>query len=627
MSKFYKSLLLVTICFYSMSVSVMAQNPWNHHSEKRQAVYSPEQGTDELHVPLGYASPNDYIYEYDGLSVDEDQKVGCAILVTAEMLQPYAGGEIVAMLAGWDTSLSNGDYSCFVRKGFLGEKVAGNSTAKNVGLGWNKIDFDQTYVIPETPENLLAGFYVDLKKDVISIPTLYPRNVRNSNYLWRTGEVDDNGNEVWSDFNSVGTLPIILIVKDTEGKFTSMVSLNSLLVDKVVLKDSTLTAIASITNKGSEPVKTLEVTTVLGEQQLTHEFTLSSPVAQGSAKRISVPVKSFGSGTSKVYISGVNGKPNGIEASLPNNIIAVPKEVADRYNFVPVVEYFESENSYKAPRYYEEILAPGLENYKDRMIFVSQHMDDQYATGDDDATKMSLDFCNNDSLKVELPCMGVNRTYYSIIGKYIPFAPATPLFSVMYPQFAAKVYDFVLQMPTFASVSGTARHSAEEMSATIKGDIATGIMPENEDLYLTVYLMERDVESNSQMFWSDDEEEAHQGKFVHKNIIREILSEGIYGDRISGDGSYEKTYATELDPSWNAENLYVVAFLNRGLQNNNFERQIINASEIYLSTSTGISVTNAGDKEKQPVYDLYGRRVSKMSQGIYISNGKKFVVR
>lgn len=623
---FTKSIL--SILLVALTTSANAQG-WKVHNEPQRQKPAQFAAQEEAQLYLGYAKPTDVIYPYDGLSVEDDSRVGCAMVLPPDMLRPYAGGEIVGMLAGWDTYDSDGSYECFVRRAFHGEKLAGTQTAAKVSFGWNTINFDQTYTIPNTPDSLLVGFYCDLQKDVVAIPTLYPHNQPGSCFLWREGETDDNGKELWQDASDLGTLPVILIVKDKEGKFTAMVTLGAVAYDRIGTKDSTLTVFGNVTNKGSGTVTKLTVKTKALETVTSHDIELSRGIESGTTRRVALPLDCLLSGPETLSIDAVNGKPNTLEAKAEVRMWAVPKEVADRYTFVPLVEYFESESSYMSPRYYEEILAPGLADYKGRIIQISQHMGDKFATGNDDATVMALDFCNGDSMSVELPCMGLDRSYPTLVSYYTGLIPATPLFSVLYPEFAKMAYDAELKRPTFASVGGSAEIDGGRMNVKVNGDIATGVMPDGApSLRLTVYLMERSVESDSQLFWSDEDKEAHQGVYTHHCVIRKVLSDGLYGDAIDELGDYSKNYTTDLDPEWNADSLYVVAFIDRGLEYSNFDRQVINSTEIQPKPSAGIqSLPTMRNKRDGNIYDLAGRRVDHPAKGLYVRGGRKFVVR
>ncbi len=623
---FTKSIL--SMLLVALTTSANAQG-WKVHNEPQKQKPAQFAAQEEAQLYLGYAKPTDVIYPYDGLSVEDDSRVGCAMVLPPDMLRPYAGGEVVGMLAGWDTYDSDGSYECFVRRAFHGDKLAGTQTAAKVSFGWNTINFDQTYTIPNTPDSLLVGFYCDLQKDVVAIPTLYPHNQPGSCFLWREGETDDNGKELWQDASDLGTLPVILIVKDKEGKFTAMVTLGAVAYDRIGTKDSTLTVFGNVTNKGSGTVTKLTVKTKALETVTSHDIELSRGIESGTTRRVALPLDCLSSEPETLSIDAVNGKPNTLEARAEVRMWAVPKEVADRYTFVPLVEYFESESSYMSPRYYEEILAPGLADYKGRIIQISQHMGDKFSTGNDDATVMALDFCNGDSMSVELPCMGLDRSYPTLVSYYTGLIPATPLFSVLYPEFAKMAYDAELKRPTFASVGGSAEIDGGQMNVKVNGDIALGVMPEDApSLRLTVYLMERSVKSDSQLFWSDEDKEAHQGVYTHHCVIRKVLSDGLYGDAIDEQGDYSKDYTTVLDPEWNADSLYVVAFIDRGLEYSNFDRQVINSTEIQPKPSAGIqSLPTMRNKRDGNIYDLAGRRVAHPAKGLYIRGGRKFVVK
>ena len=53
--------------------------------------------------------------------------------------------------------------------------------------------------------------------------------------------------------------------------------------------------------------------------------------------------------------------------------------------------------------------------------------------------------------------------------------------------------------------------------------------------------------------------------YVHDNVVRTVLSEGIYGDYLNGrialypGTEYEETYSADLPEAWNAGNMRVVA--------------------------------------------------------------------
>ena len=127
MKGFFTTSILISL-LAALSTTANAQG-WKAHNtplKDSPAHFAP---SEEALLYLGYAKTSDAIYPYDGLSVEDDSRVGCAMVLTPNMLRPYAGGEVVGMVAGWDTYDSDGSYECFVRKAFHGDKLAGTQTA------------------------------------------------------------------------------------------------------------------------------------------------------------------------------------------------------------------------------------------------------------------------------------------------------------------------------------------------------------------------------------------------------------------------------------------------------------------------------------------------------------------
>ena len=175
-------------------------------------------------IYVGYAKYDDQLWEYDGIALNTDSKVGCAILLTKDMIAPYAGGTIKGMRVGWGTTEMKGEYEGFVRTTFNGEDLStGKATVKysysDSNPGWNTMTMSD-YVIPNDVEQLVVGFYTTVKKNVYAIPTVYPHGTKNSCYLWVDGDNDEEGNPRWVDRNEMGILPILLTIEDTEGRFS-----------------------------------------------------------------------------------------------------------------------------------------------------------------------------------------------------------------------------------------------------------------------------------------------------------------------------------------------------------------------------------------------------------------------
>lgn len=582
---------------------------------------------------VGYAKYDDQIWEYDGLSLGYSAKVGCAILLTRDMLEPYIGGSITGMRVGWDSSTQTGSYEGFVRATFNGENLT-SSKATTVKYnysaadpGWNNLTLTK-WEIPEDVQQLVVGFTTKLKKDVCAIPMLNPHGTPHSCYLWVEGDNDEQGNPRWVDKKEGGILPILLTIQDSKGEFNYLPVISSFLDNGVMLTDDASGSLMRIRNIGSQNITSVVVNSTQGEQTYSKKVNISKAIKPGcTSGAIMMPLYCFQSGDVELSITQVNGKDLSQPCTYTTNVIGIPADVASKYQRRPLVEYYESENSYMSPRYYDEIVYPGIRSKLGKVTYVSQHLDDQFMTGDDDATRLALQLCNNDSAAVSIPSMTIDRAINTSNILYQQNAASGPMFSVLYEPYASQSYNAALECPTFVSVSafGILKEGQQTLDVEVRGDAAAGILPEGEQLQLTVYLMEREVFSDSQFFWTEEEKKERKGEYTHVNVIREILTD-VDGDAIASNGTFSKTYQTELDPDWTRENLYLVAFVHRDGKGNNRRMQVFNSCEGEIGDGSGVQdLTSKRTTTSTTLYDLTGRKAQGTKHGIYILNGKKIL--
>ena len=638
MKKFFTNLFLSSLILVG-GQQVVASTHWMNHSEanKEELKETPcfETRATTGQINIGYASTADQIWPSDGLSLDYDARVGVGIILTEEMYSLYKGGKIVGMWVGWDDQTSTSQYDCFVRDGgFNGETISTGSD--EVSFGWNYINLEPVTLDPMT-DNLAVGFYTDLQKNVCSIPKIYPANVPNSSFLWDEKSYDGE-TEVWYDSKDFGKMPIILVIEDSEGKFVNMLRIDNINHDVIVTKGETLSAMYTVSNIGSNNIQNIEIKTSFGDESSVEliDFEQALP-AQGGGKAI-LPVHCIGTGEHTISISAINGVIPTNETSFKVNLIGVPQEIADNYTNRPVVEYFVSEDNYMTVQYVEEYFYPGFESYADRITLLMPHLDDKFMTGDNDALDQLIILAGGDKTKVYVPAMTVNRANYFVTSTFNSNVQGTPMMYTIFPDFVSDLYDDIIAHPTFASVDiNSTIDDTGAISVTVSGNVAEGVMPDGEDLYLSVYLMERDVYTEDQLFWDDKESGDNGGVYYHKNVIRELLTP-LWGEKLTKTGGdYSMTFNTEYYEEWVKDNLYIVAFLNRSKDNDNMNLHIINSNEGNLTTSgiegnyipnvkieavNGAIVVNGATEVE--VYNLSGCRVdsSNLSSGVYIVKAK-----
>ncbi|MBO4551370.1 MAG: Omp28-related outer membrane protein, partial [Bacteroidaceae bacterium] len=424
-------------------------------------------------------------------------------------------------------------------------------------------------------------------------------------------------------------LPILLIIQDSQGAFKYLPVINLLTDNGVQYTDEAGDVIMRIKNMGSQNINNIEVTSRQGEQ--TWSKTISASTATGATSKIFLaPLYCFHSGDVELSITKVNNKAVTNPKTHKINIIGVPKSVASNYTRRPLVEYYESENNYRSARYYDDYVKNPVARKASSITFVCQHLDDQFMTGDDDATALSLQLCDNESSKVSIPAMSIDRAMSTDNVSYQMNTSPTPMFDVLInASTAMSVITAAAKVPTFVNlnVGGTLGTDKETLTVVVGGDVAPGIMPEGEKLRLTVYLMESDVESDSQLFWNDKEKEEYAGLFTHPNVIREIMTpaEGL---AIEAGGNISETVETTLDPTWNLEKLYLVAIVHRDGKLGGKRMHVFNTAMGDITEATGITTIDNGQLTiDNSVYDLSGRRIqgSQLPKGIYIVGGKKIV--
>lgn len=630
MKKNYLRLVMAFVCAFAMIQGASAQLPWKSHNTKKASSQTESlTGGVAGNIYIGHCKYNDVIWPYDGLSLKYDARVGVGIKIPRSMFEKYIGGSISSIRCGWDDEASTATYECFIRsESFNGPDLA-NATG-TVKFGWNEIKLSSPLPIPDT-EVLCVGFYVDIKKDVCSIPKLYPIGVSNTCFLFH-GETSTSGEEIWYDARDIGTMPIMLKISDSTGQFNDLIEISNLRYDEIVPSDTINVGVFTLRNSGSNSISSLEITTTQGEQSKSMNVELERELAIGASSKIKLPIYSFNTGNTKISFTKINDNIPSTIAEKDIHFICVPPAIAEQYTHVPLIEFYASENSYHIPTYFDSYFMQGYEPFKDKMNVVCQHTDDKFMIGDpDEAILLMLDLVNKDSMKVYLPDMTINRTAYASSPAY---AEGTPMhMSILYPTPSQELYyNDIISHPTFASVyaDATLDENNEKVSIAVNGNIAKGIMPEGENLYLTVYLIEKEVESYDQQFWDDKEGAATNNRYVHYNVIRENLTP-MWGEKLSTtSGSYSMNFETEVYSDYNPEKLGVIAFLNRGPENGNLERQIINSTEAAVkSSSTGIVGVEVSDESKTGMmYDLSGRRVVKpLKGGIYILNGKKIILK
>ena len=594
---------------------------------------------DPSYIMVGHNEPVGQIYQYDGIGgTDDDGTVGCAARITADMIGRYAGARISALNVGWSNPDTPGKCKLFVRNAINGEDVA--TAEATLVFGWNELELDESVLIPENSGDIYIGYYVDVPANTICIPTFYPKGIEGSCLLWRDGELDAQGNKVWTDMSAdFGSIALQAKVEDPTDKFYDMLQLTGVNYYTMQVLDEESRFDFSVKNVGMNEIYSVNAHFEMDGKTFDSECSMPAPLYPGCTATVQGRMKALGSGKYTLTINELDGAKNKINDRRELNIMTLTRAVADKYSRTPLIEFFESESINIIPKYYNEFFMPGYVGYEDKMILVQHHVGDGLTVGSDESLRLMLDMVDNDSTLVTVPVMMLDRTNYIDMPVRFDY---TPMFSILFPDFARPMYDFAINMPTFADikVEACAEPSSKQGTVTVSGNIEDGVLPDGENLYITTYLVKKEEYSNQQTFIDQEEMDQYcdpeTKMYIHHNVLRQRLTPMIGEELDVHSGKFTRSYDFTLRKYDEIGDMYAVAFLTRGAMNmDRYNRYVLNAARRDLSDANAIEdvtgsdvkvyvkggrITVEGNYDDFSVYDMTGAEVnaSSLSKGIYV---------
>ena len=609
---------------------------------------SAAKGTLNIGYPINY----DYVYSYDGFGgLTKDTKIGAAIAVPRSMVEAYLGAEIKGVRIGWADPQNSASATVFVRKTLNGENLISKKatlTDKQNGA-WNTVNFDTPMLLEDDYDLLYVGYECTLKAGSFGVSTMYPHGQAGAAYLWRNGVNDKDGTPLWEDMSQDGTLAIQIVIQGETSQFSNMGAVSQLRCYPVGTVGKQGDGLLTIRNMGMNAISSVTLTYTNGEVTKDYNLSLSSTIAKGASSTVSAPIINCGTGAHQLTLSKINGKENSKATPLSFNQLGVPADVAKQYTRRSLVEYIECENAYKCVEYQDDFVIPGLANFKDKTSIIATHFNDQYMMGEEEELSMLLDLDNNDSTIIFVPTLMIDRSQqvaniYDGICARAPWSGGVTL-----PDYIAPIYRSMTAVSTFAGLNLKASFNKEldGGTVTVDGDIASGILPEGEDLGLVVFLVEDNVESDSQLLDSDDkkapakkiapaarldrlayeDDPVTDRTVIHHNICRCRLTP-LYGDNVGHGGTFSKTYEFFIEDEWKPADMRFVAFLCRDAKANAmWDGNVINCAEAaFTDYLEGVrNITTNPILPSETLYDLQGRAVKSTSfkGGLLIQNGQK----
>lgn len=595
----------------------------------------------EGEVYVGYVNPQETVYPYTGFSNSSDTggDIWFMVRVDAEKFTQFDGQQLTGLRVGWGMGAEtlSPEMEVFVRDSQNGANLA--SGKNQVEFGWNDVMFDAPYTVSKG-KDLYLGCKVAWEPGSWFGTGIYGYSLPENSQFVSDGALDGSGNMVWNDMTDNSMTMMILGIVQTAGEgFNDLGDLTALRANDLQSLENPGNAWFVIHNQGVNAITSFEISGQLGSETWSYPVELSRPIDGNSSASVGGPVQALGSGTHQFWLSKVNGKEVREPSKIDLDLIGIPESVAQKYNRRPLVEYWVSESNYRTPIYVDDWMVPGLEPVRDKMSVAAHHISDQFMTYiessdpeiDCEEVQMLLDMANGDKSRVYAPSFSVDRSF-------IPENPlakpgdSTIAYNFINPEFVGTLYDAAMKVPTFVSVEAGVTKSPGTCTVEVKGNVEPGLL-DNEPLYLSVYLVENGIESNSQEFPDDEAAAKYEGKYTHNDLIR-TRDTALYGVKLDGTGAFSKTVNFELEDDWNADNMRVIAFVNRDGKNFN-HAQVLNSVEVPLNPAgigavkgdsdvsvmvSGRDILVRGDYTEATAYSISGARTGlrSLQPGIYV---------
>lgn len=282
----------------------------------------------------------------------------------------------------------------------------------------------------------------------------------------------------------------------------------------------------------------------------------------------------------KVTVSNPNYKTDEDESdNLINQKIICTTKSTKRKVLLENFTTAECQNCPRAHTLLESVLGDN-----ENVIWVAHHSG--YKTDDFTIRDSEIYLWLYNANSVFAPAIMFDRTNLSEYGaKGYGNVPAPgPVFSPSNNTIIEKTLNARLEAPAYVTVNigGEYKKENNELSVTVSGEAITGDLPDN--VRMNLFLIEDGLVGR---------QTGGGNNYIHNHVIRVNLSD-VWGDKITlTEGSYQKTYTTQLNSEWKAENMKVVAFLSE------YNFRDANKCNVYNAEAAQLSSLNGGSSIEQ----------------------------
>lgn len=577
MSRWYNNIIALLL--------VACLHPANVLSQARQDT-----------VYLGYCNG---VMSGTGISKVGIKGISAAVVFPAELLEDYAGAEVIGLRIGLAADVGFTEMEAWVRTSLSDADIVSAPVSSPV-VGWNEIYFSAPVEI-DGKSSLSFGYTFQQKK---SVKCMAVGGERNDNGCWLA-----NGSE-WENASAEheGALCIEAIVTGDNFKQYDLRLLSCEPDSCNVMEYGTVMKVrGSVRNAGIGSVDGYSIVYKVGDgASETVSYEASMEYRGTSDFMLEIPSDIVPKGTSipvEVKLLGMDGTE---DEDMSDNIATftfTTFDEADTFVHYPLLEEFTTEQCINCPGGAQRIEA-AMERefdggwFSDRVIQVCHHAgyNTDWLTIPESEEYMELyNSYYVDQISGELKLTTYAPACTFDRGQYFRDTDTVPVIDVNKISILEEQFGFAVQVVALAEVVPELTYDEHGRRLDIKvkcrkSDAFDAQCPES---YLTVFVLEDSIMSRDQ---------AGQPGMVHRHVIRDVLTD-VWGDALAWNGGEaESSYTVTIAGDWNERNIEIVAFLAERIDNNPSDSRVYNAARALLRSHVGVRNT---DVQKNVLSEKY----------------------
>ncbi len=524
--------------------------------------------------------------------------VSSAIYINPEYAASLGGNQIRSIRAGLCSAIHLESLKVWVREDLDGENlVEGIAESGDIRKGWNMVDLQTPYDIPDTEGR---GFYIgfSMLQDGRSAGPAVLRQPGDGSFFLQLGAGE------WVDHSDEGILCVEGLAFGDNLPKTNAELVSVTTAPKFIMSEGTLEAVATVRNHGTLTITGFDVIAVIdgAEEPCPASATCDIPFGEERDVRFVIsPRLSSPAPATRTATFTITMLREGADENMTDNSATTTFDVIETgFRRMVMVEEFTTERCPNCPPVAEnlhKVLADP--RYADNVTAICHHAgfnidwltipsDIEYewfynANGDTYAPAMMMDRAafNGETSALYLP-RSQTEIEQRINARMAEPTPVSVNVSVV----------------EYADKTATVKVSGERVSET------------PDDLRVTVYIVENNVPARSQ---------AGSGEgYMHQHVNRAVNS--TWGEPLVWNGdTYEYECTLELKDIWDRRNMEAIAIVGRYTPENALTCNIENAGRVSFDAS-GINGIIDEAHRVAAYYDAQGRRLAERpSDGFYIT--------